>query len=79
VEKIETFAMAALAGIGLMPDTIEDRAAVIRMRRRATGEKVAPYRVQRDRPRLDDLRQRDSTNGSPRTLTCSPRPHRQCH
>jgi hypothetical protein len=58
VEKIETFAMAALAGIGLMPDTIEDRAAVIRMRRRAAGERVAPYRVQRDRPRLDDLRQR---------------------
>ena len=33
-----TFAMAALAGIGAMPDTIEDRAVVIRMRRRAPGE-----------------------------------------
>ncbi len=58
VEKIPTFAMAALAGIGAMPDTIEDRAAVIRMRRRAPGENVAPYRVGRDGPELDALRQR---------------------
>ncbi len=58
VVKIQTFAMAALAGIGAMPDTIEDRAAVIRMRRRAPGEKVQPYRVRRDSPILADLRQR---------------------
>lgn len=56
-EEIATFAMAALAGIGAMPDTIEDRAAVIRMRRRARGETVAPYRVRRDGPELDLLRQ----------------------
>jgi len=58
VEKIQTFAMAALAGIGTMPDTIEDRAAVIRMRRRAPGETVQPYRVRRDGPALVDLRDR---------------------
>lgn len=58
VERIETFAMAALAGIGAMPDTIEDRAVVIRMRRRAPGETVAPYRVRRDGPALDHLRVR---------------------
>lgn len=56
VDKIETFAMAALAGIGNMPDTIEDRAAVIRMRRRAPGESVQPYRVRRDGPALESLR-----------------------
>jgi hypothetical protein len=56
-EDIETFAMAALAGIGAMPDTIEDRAAVIRMRRRARGETVAPYRIRRDGPVLGILRQ----------------------
>jgi hypothetical protein len=55
VESIPTFAMAALAGIGAMPDTIEDRAVVIRMRRRADGESVAPYRHRRDRPRLREL------------------------
>ena len=38
LETIPTFAMAALAGIGAMPDTIEDRAVVIKMRRRAPGE-----------------------------------------
>ena len=56
VERIETFAMAALAGIGAMPDTIEDRAVIIAMRRRAPGERVQPYRVRRDRPHLDSLR-----------------------
>lgn len=55
VESIPTFAMAALAGIGAMPDTIEDRAVVIRMRRRAPGEQVAPFRHRRDRPALRTL------------------------
>ena len=55
VEKISTFAMAALAGIGQMPDTIEDRAVVVRMRRRAPGETVAPYRHRRDGPALRQL------------------------
>ena len=55
LEKIPTFAMAALAGIGSMPDTIEDRAVVIRMRRRAPGESVKPFRHRRDRPALSDV------------------------
>lgn len=55
VEKIGTFAMAALAGIGQMPDTIEDRAVVVRMRRRAPGETVSPYRHRRDGPALRQL------------------------
>jgi hypothetical protein len=56
LETIPTFAMAALAGIGAMPDTIEDRAVVIRMRRRAPGETVAPFRHRRDRPALTGIR-----------------------
>jgi hypothetical protein len=55
LETIPTFAMAALAGIGAMPDTIEDRAVVIRMRRRAPGESVAPFRHRRDRPALTTM------------------------
>lgn len=55
VESIPTFAMAALAGIGAMPDTIEDRAVVVRMRRRAPGETVAPFRHRRDRTVLREL------------------------
>ncbi|WP_226351893.1 DUF3631 domain-containing protein [Pseudonocardia sp. ICBG601] len=58
VESISTFAMAALAGIGRMPDTIEDRAVVVQMRRRAPGETVAPYRHRRDRPKLQKLAER---------------------
>jgi hypothetical protein len=55
VVTIPTFAMAALAGIGAMPDTIEDRAIVVHMRRRAPGEKAHPYRARRDREPLREL------------------------
>jgi Protein of unknown function (DUF3631) len=55
-EKYPTFAMACLASIGDLPDTIMDRSVVIRMRRRAPGEKVAPYRTRRDAPPLNELR-----------------------
>lgn len=58
VEHLPTFAMAMLAGIGDLPDTIMDRAIVMRMRRRAPGENVAPYRTRRDRPALHKLRDR---------------------
>ena len=39
----DTFAMAVLAGIGAMPDTVTDRAVNIAMRRRAAGQNVAHY------------------------------------
>ncbi|WP_027941306.1 DUF3631 domain-containing protein [Amycolatopsis taiwanensis] len=55
VVTIPTFAMAALAGIGAMPDTIEDRAVVVHMRRRAKGENAAAYRSRRDREPLRAL------------------------
>ncbi|OIJ96713.1 hypothetical protein BIV25_17305 [Streptomyces sp. MUSC 14] len=56
--RFATFAMAALAGIGDLPDTIMDRSVVIRMRRRAEGEHVKPFRSRRDIPALHDLRDR---------------------
>ena len=55
-----TYAMAALAGIGQMPDTITDRAVNVTMRRRAAGETIHPYRARRDRPALHVLRDRTS-------------------
>ncbi|GAA1449665.1 DUF3631 domain-containing protein [Nocardiopsis tropica] len=58
VAEFPTFAMAALAGIGSMPDTIEDRAVVITMRRRAPGEHVAKFRYRRDQLPLHALRER---------------------
>ncbi len=54
--RFHTFAMAAIAGIGDLPDTIMDRSIVIRMRRRAEGEKVSPYRTKRDSPALHAIR-----------------------
>lgn len=53
-----TFAMAALAGIDDLPDTVMDRSVVIRMRRRAAGEKVAAFRTTRDTPALHAIRDR---------------------
>jgi hypothetical protein len=57
-QEFSTFAMAALAGIGRMPETIEDRAVVVVMKRRREGETVHPYRLRRDGPMLNDLRDR---------------------
>lgn len=50
-----TFAMAAIAAIGKLPDTITDRAVNITMRRRAPAETVSPYRKRRDEQDLLDL------------------------
>ncbi|UQA91537.1 DUF3631 domain-containing protein [Streptomyces halobius] len=58
VQEFPTFAMAALAGIDDLPDTIMDRSVVIRMRRRAAGEKVAHFRTSRDTPALHAIRDR---------------------
>jgi hypothetical protein len=54
-EHCPTFALAALAGIGALPDTITDRAVQVRMRRRAPGEVVARYRQRRDGGPLREL------------------------
>lgn len=59
--KFPTFAMAALAGIGDLPDTIMDRSVVVRMRRRAAGETVAAFRTGRDTPALNAIRDRLTT------------------
>lgn len=57
-ELCPTFAMAIIGGIGDMPDTLEDRAVVISMRRRAPAERVAQWRTRRAVPALRDLRDR---------------------
>jgi Protein of unknown function (DUF3631) len=57
-ESCPTFAMAIIGGIGDMPDTIEDRAVVVSMRRRAPGESVTQWRARRAVPKLRELRGR---------------------
>jgi hypothetical protein len=52
VEDCPTFAMAVIAGIGSMPDTIEDRAVILTLRRKSPAERVAKYRLRRDKPRV---------------------------
>lgn len=53
VEKMPTFALAVLAGIGQMPDTIEDRAVIITLERKTDAEPVGRYRIRRDRPAVE--------------------------
>jgi hypothetical protein len=52
VEDCPTFAMAVLAGIGSLPDTIEDRAVIISLRRKTGAERVAKFRLRRDKKRV---------------------------
>lgn len=57
-EKLPSFAMAVLAGIGdTIPSTVTDRAVVIRMRRRL-DEDVLPFRISRDSADLKDIGRR---------------------
>lgn len=55
--KFETFAMVALAGIGQMPDTIEDRAVVVVLKPRLEAETVEWLR-RANHPPLEALRDR---------------------
>jgi hypothetical protein len=54
-EVCPSFCMTTLAGIGDLPDTVMDRAIVLRMRRRAKTEIVQPYRIRRDQPALVEM------------------------
>lgn len=55
-EEIPAYCAVALAGLGALPDTILTRSIVIRMRRRAPGEKVEAYRRRRHAPEGYKLR-----------------------
>ena len=44
-EELPAYAAVALAGLGDLPDTILSRAIIIRMNRRAPGERVEPFRA----------------------------------
>jgi hypothetical protein len=44
-EELPAYAAVALAGIGDLPDTILSRAIIVRMSRRAPGERVEPFRA----------------------------------
>jgi hypothetical protein len=52
VQGFEAYAAVALAGIGDLPDTIQDRSIIVRMRRRAPDEQVEPFRHGQATPAL---------------------------
>ena len=43
-EEISAYCAIALAGIGDLPDTILSRSVIVKMRRRASDERVKPFR-----------------------------------
>jgi hypothetical protein len=55
-EEIPAYCAVAMAGLGTLPDTILTRSVVVRMRRRARGEQVEPFRRREVLPRGDVLR-----------------------
>lgn len=56
-EEVPTFAMAMLSSKGVdLPDTIEDRAVVVVMRRKLPGDAVTKFRAARAIPPLQALR-----------------------
>lgn len=57
-EELPAFCAVALAGLGNLPDTIISRSVVVRMRRRAPGESVEPYRHRVHSPEGNALRVR---------------------
>lgn len=58
VTEFEVYAAVALAGLGDLPDTLMSRSVVIRMRRRAAGEQVRPFRARFDVEPGHELRDR---------------------
>lgn len=54
--EFSVFAPAAVAGIGRMPDTVEDRAVIVHMKRRKQSETVTKFRMRRDTGALHVLR-----------------------
>lgn len=57
-EELPAYCAVALAGLDDLPDTIMTRSVVVRMRRRAPGEHVEPWRLRVNGPEADDLRDR---------------------
>ncbi len=57
-EELPAYCAVALAGLDDLPDTIMTRAVVVRMRRRAPGEHVEPWRLRVNGPEAGQLRDR---------------------
>lgn len=58
LDRFRVYCPVALAGIGDLPDTILDRAVIVRMRRRAPDEQVEQYRERTCAPQGHELAER---------------------
>ena len=58
VVSFAVFCAVALAGIGDLPDTIMSRSIILRMRRRASSEKIEPFRTRKQEEPGHELRDR---------------------
>jgi hypothetical protein len=70
-EELPAYCAVALAGLDDLPDTIMTRSVVVRMRRRAPGEKVEPWRMRINGPDAELLQVRlaDWANANQHTIT----------
>ncbi len=57
-EELPAYCAVALAGLNDLPDTLMTRSVVIRMRRRAPGERIEPWRLRINAPDADKLHDR---------------------
>lgn len=57
-EELPAYCAVALAGLDDLPDTLMTRSVIVRMQRRAPGEKVEPWRLPVNGPDADRLRAR---------------------
>jgi hypothetical protein len=58
VQNFAVYCATALAGLGDLPDTIMSRSVIIRMRRRAPGEHIEPFRTRQHAEEGHALRER---------------------
>ncbi len=55
-EELKAYCAVAMAGLGSLPDTILTRSIIVRMRRRAPGEQIEPYRQRTNGPDAERIR-----------------------
>jgi hypothetical protein len=58
IERCSVYCPKALAAIGSLPDTITDRAIVVRMQRRTHEERIERFLFQRTEPQAREIRER---------------------
>jgi hypothetical protein len=57
-EELPAYCAVALAGLDDLPDTLQSRSVIVRMRRRAPHEKAEPWRNRTNKPQGEEIRAR---------------------